>query len=173
MWIPERYDIWTMQSAYHNLPTINGCMQKDGKSYGAANTQTLFSDSHCEIQMDIAPAYPREANLAHYIRKAVLLKGKEIQIHDSFNLSDSPSGSSLEKNVILSFMTYEKPVMEQQGDILLFHIGDKGTLCVMGGAFVNTEVIPITDQRLKAAWEHEIYRTLIAAVDRDIEISIY
>lgn len=29
----NRYDIWTMQSQYHNLPTINGVQQKDGREY--------------------------------------------------------------------------------------------------------------------------------------------
>ena len=27
----DRYDIWTMQSQYHNLPTINGVQQKNGE----------------------------------------------------------------------------------------------------------------------------------------------
>jgi len=28
----NRYSIWTMQSAYHNLPTVNGIMQQAGAS---------------------------------------------------------------------------------------------------------------------------------------------
>src|SRR5206468_3377505 len=31
----QRYDIWTMQSAYHNLPTINGVMQAAGREFQA------------------------------------------------------------------------------------------------------------------------------------------
>ncbi len=31
----QRYDIWTMQSAFHNLPTINGVMQAAGRQYEA------------------------------------------------------------------------------------------------------------------------------------------
>ena len=34
---PQRYEIWTMQSAYHNLPTINGFLQKDGRQFRAEN----------------------------------------------------------------------------------------------------------------------------------------
>ncbi|MDR1765911.1 MAG: heparinase II/III-family protein [Lachnospiraceae bacterium] len=39
---PQRYGIWTMQSQYHNLPTIRGCMQRDGGSFRATGvTWTL------------------------------------------------------------------------------------------------------------------------------------
>jgi len=31
----QRYEIWTMQSAYHNLPTINGVMQAAGREFQA------------------------------------------------------------------------------------------------------------------------------------------
>src|ERR1039458_9780307 len=34
---PERYTIWTMQSAYHNLPTIGGVMQHDGVKFQATD----------------------------------------------------------------------------------------------------------------------------------------
>lgn len=168
----RRYEIWTMQSAYHNLPTVSGCMQKDGNAYGAADIHTSFSDSCCEIQMDIAPAYPSESNLTRYIRKASLIKGEGIQIHDSFCLRDNRPGSQSESHVVLSFMTYEKPVLEQRQDDLLFRIGDKGSLRVSGGSFLRTESIPITDQRLMAAWKHEIYRILIWALSEEIDISI-
>ena len=33
----RRYDIWAMQSAFHNLPTVNGQMQKDGRAFAAKN----------------------------------------------------------------------------------------------------------------------------------------
>jgi hypothetical protein len=36
---PLRYEIWTMQSGYHNLPAINGTDQKDGAEYKAVNSR--------------------------------------------------------------------------------------------------------------------------------------
>jgi hypothetical protein len=33
----KRYEIWTMQSAYHNLPTIDGIMQAPGRQFSAKN----------------------------------------------------------------------------------------------------------------------------------------
>ncbi len=32
---PQRYEIWTMQSAYHNLPTIDGVQQAPGAAFAA------------------------------------------------------------------------------------------------------------------------------------------
>ena len=31
----ERYDIWSMRSEYHNIPTINGVQQKPGRQFEA------------------------------------------------------------------------------------------------------------------------------------------
>lgn len=160
----QRYEIWTMQSAYHNLPTINGCMQKDGAAYGAADTHTVFSDTVCEIQMNIAPAYPAEANLNYYIRKASLSKDEGVCICDDFDFLD---GSN---DVILSFMTYEEPVLIQQSGTLLFQIGTLGSLIISGAEYVKTERIPITDARLGTAWEHEIYRILVRAEQNFVQI---
>lgn len=169
---PERYHIWTMQSAFHNLPTVNNQMQKDGERYGAVNTTTLFSEDLCEIQSDIAPAYPPESNLSGYVRKITLIKGKGIQIHDSFSFHCDTLDSGIKNTVTLNFMTYEKPVLQKNTDTTLLQIGDDAFLCISGGSFLKTESIPITDERLKAAWEHEIYRTMICAENTDITIQI-
>lgn len=196
---PQRYEIWTMQSAYHNLPTVNGCMQRDGKEYGAADTQTRFGEDSCEIRMDIAPAYPAEAGLDHYIRHAVLMKGKEIRIRDTFrfaarttcgtgktacdtgktvcNMEKTADDAVKAAKVVLSLMTYEKVVPARQGqdaeDGALLEIGDKGVMRISGGRVVKTEEIPVTDERLKTAWKHAIYRTLIAVDGTEAEIRIY
>lgn len=170
---PQRYEIWTMQSAYHNLPTVNGCMQKDGASYCAADTSTSFTDSLCEIQMNIAPAYPAESGLAYYTRKASLRKGKEIQIHDTFGFHEKETESAPDNTVTLSFLTYEKPTLKEQTNSLLFQVGQDAFMQITGVTFVSIEEIPITDERLRTAWNHEIYRTLVEAADTDIHVRIY
>lgn len=161
---PERYEIWTMQSAYHNLPTINGYMQKDGPAYHANDVCCQFSDTVCEISMDIAKAYPPECGLSFYKRAASLRKGKEILIRDNF--------ASQENTVVLSFMTYEKPVCTESSDELVFSIGSLGTMRLTGGKTPVIEEIPISDARLKTAWEHEIYRILVTASESEIEMHI-
>ena len=59
-----RYDIWTMQSQFHNLPQINGVDQKDGKSFAAK----VVSHKNGQLTLDIAAAYPNEAAVKSWKR---------------------------------------------------------------------------------------------------------
>lgn len=178
---PQRYEIWTMQSAYHNLPTVNGIMQKDGKTFCAKEVRYQLSDTVCEISMDIADAYPPESRLQYYKRNASLIKGRDIIIKDSFAFISDTAGTHQDDagqrdSVILSLMTYEKPTLHKSfadaPDSLFFSVGSLGNLTVKGGEIAEIETIPITDARLKTAWEHEIYRILIVAVKNEMEIQI-
>lgn len=38
----QRYEIWTMQSAYHSLPTIDGVMQRNGSEFAARNASPVI-----------------------------------------------------------------------------------------------------------------------------------
>lgn len=166
---PQRYEIWTMQSAYHNLPTVNGIMQKDGREYAARVISCHLSDIHSWLYMDIAPAYPETAGLLYYKRKASLIKGREIVIEDSFAFSDASQSTD---SVVLSFMTYERPVLKDSSGCLTFSIGTLGSLCIQGTSLSDIEIIPITDSRLQTTWKHEIYRILVSAAENDIKINI-
>jgi len=165
---PQRYEIWTMQSAYHNLPTINGIMQKDGAEYKARDVAHFFSDTISYIQMDIANAYPKEAGIKEYYRKAFLIKGEKIVIQDSFSFTNSQKNNS----VVLSFMTYEKPNLHSIDDYLTINIGNLGELKMKGGSLKEIEEISITDTRLQTAWKHPVYRILVTANASDITIHI-
>src|SRR5512142_2657979 len=49
----RRYEIWTMQSAYHNLPTIGGAMQQAGREYQARDVRYQADDRAAEMSLDI------------------------------------------------------------------------------------------------------------------------
>lgn len=171
---PKRYEIWTMQSAYHNLPTINGIMQKDGAVYKACDVNYSFSNSVSEIQMDIANAYPKDACIEHYYRKASLIKGKEIVINDSFSFCncDENSPDLNNESIVLSFMTYEKPVSKSEDNDLHISIGSLGTLRIENAELLSIEEIKITDSRLQTAWKHPVYRILINPTNYELEMHI-
>ncbi len=164
----KRYEIWTMQSSYHNLPEIDGYMQKDGEQYHAILISQSFTDTLSKMEMDIAPAYPEEAGLSCYKRSVSLIKGKEIVIEDQFAFTDGRS----DHKVILNLMTYEKPVLSGSAENLSFSVGSLGSLHITGASSAVTEEIPITDQRLKTAWEHAIYRIRVTAAENTIKISV-
>ena len=54
-----RYTIWTMQSAYHNLPTIGGVMQHNGTSFQATDRKFSSDNDRATYSFNIADAYPK------------------------------------------------------------------------------------------------------------------
>ncbi|NLL76127.1 MAG: hypothetical protein GX235_02625 [Clostridiales bacterium] len=162
----QRYDIWTMQSAYHNLPTVNGFMQKDGAEYRAKDVIYRMGKDVCDIEMDISDAYPAECGLLFYKRHASLYKDKNIIIEDSFSVPPS--------QVVISLMTYEKPVVYSvsfEGGVSI-SIGTLGNLQIEGGTVYKTEEIPVTDPRLMVVWKHEIYRILVIPSKKSLKMLI-
>ncbi|MDE7210494.1 MAG: heparinase II/III-family protein, partial [Lachnospiraceae bacterium] len=94
----RRYTIWTMQSSYHNLPEINGCMQRDGREYCA--TSTTFSEDtfFCECHR----AYPAEAGLSYFSRSANVGE-KFVKLTSKFSFETE------ENHLALNYMLAEKP----------------------------------------------------------------
>ena len=88
--------------------------------------------------------------------------------------------------MVLSLMTYEKPCITQdtgqakgqetkEGNldgIYRMEIGSLGSCYIKGASGIETEEIPIIDQRLKLAWKHNIFRTLISFQGTSLEIMI-
>lgn len=170
---PRRYEIWTMQSAYHNLPTINGIMQEPGTDYLATNVDVSLEEDDCHIGMDIASAYPKEAGIKSYQRLVTFNKGTSITIDDSFKLDSNEDGQ-----VVISLMTYEKPLViscDNSGDCMsktIIQIGDLGTISILTEIDITIEEIEISDARLKTAWDHEIYRMLITPKEKSFQLQI-
>lgn len=161
---PQRYEIWTMQSDYHNLPTINSCMEVNGPNYKATNVDYSIDKSNTYIEMDIKNAYPSTACINYYKRK-VSLTDQGVFLTDNWDYIDN---SSSPNQVILNFMTYEKPVLTNPDTIT---IGDLGSMVISGDKQIQIETIPITDKRLMTCWEHDIYRIRIHAATNNVEIN--
>src|SRR3569832_768344 len=69
---PRRYEIWTLQSGWHNLPTFDGVMQHDGAEFAARDVRTMLADDRAEMSMDIAGAYTADAEVRSYRRRVTL-----------------------------------------------------------------------------------------------------
>ena len=79
----DRYNIWTMQSQYHNLPQINGIDQKDGKEYAAK----VVSHKDGQLTLDIAGAYPVEAAVKSWKRTVIAMKSG-VSVTEDYELSE-------------------------------------------------------------------------------------
>ena len=76
-----RYDIWTMQSQFHNLPQINGIDQKDGKWFAAK----VVSHKNGQLTLDIAAAYPNEAAVKSW-KRTVSARATGISVVEDYEL---------------------------------------------------------------------------------------
>ena len=141
----RRYTIWTMQSSFHNLPEVNGCMQKDGTQYFAEKTEFFDSGFSC----DIAKAYPEETGLLSLQRTLKLAKST-VEI-----ISDFEFVSERDPNTIfLNYMMASAPILVD-GHILLF----EDYTIVLPPAEWNVEKIEFgEDEKLSPVWGSTVYR---------------
>ena len=177
----KRYELWTMQSQFHNVPTFikkdteittgllgkdaardyhdsNILMQHDGREYSAENV--LFKEGadrgategfHGPVLSMDIAGAYKGPLVKNYKRSVGLDKGKGIKVFDEYEG---------EMTALLTLMTYEKP-QEVKGDELLLKVGDLGQVLVTGGELMEIQAYPIEDERLGISWKHEVYRVLI------------
>jgi hypothetical protein len=143
----RRYEIWTMQSQYHNLPKINGVDQKEGREFVATNSNFVADAKKATFSTDIFKAYPDEAQVNKWVRSYSLERGKRFVIGDNYNLKEVVTPSTL------NFVTNCKVTDSGAGIIKLE--GDGFTLNMAYNAKNVTpkiEVTEITDSGLKRYW---------------------
>lgn len=158
---PSRYEIWTMQSGWHNLPTFGLEMQCDGAKYSAQDIQYSFGRNSF-ISMDISTAYKKSAGVKSYIRKIDYIGDTKIRIHDTF-LPEISSKSEIQYPV-LSLITSEEPKIQEKEGFLITEI--QGTKILIQSLpketnLYHVESVPIRDARLQGAWKDSIYRILL------------
>lgn len=82
----ERYNIWTMQSAWHNLPAINGWTQKDGGQYRSSDVKVSAKGNVKRISLDIVGAYPEGTGCTSWVRE-YKVADKQLIITDVYQLA--------------------------------------------------------------------------------------
>lgn len=55
---PDRYDIWTMQSDWHNVPAPGGASQPVGAAFTASDVRVDIDDTASSVRLELAGAYP-------------------------------------------------------------------------------------------------------------------
>jgi hypothetical protein len=150
---PRRYELWTMQSGYHNLPAVNGVDQHEGRAYGARDVVYAADDASASLSLDIAGAYPPEAGLARWQRTCRLHRdGSGVEIIDDARLA-APG------TVRLHYVTAAPPQVEAPGRV---RVGD-AVLRYPAALRVDIEEIPLTDVLLTSAWGDRLYRLIFTA----------
>ncbi len=156
---PQRYDIWTMQSGFHNLPGFDGVGQTAGAQFAARDVSVTLDGNAPQISMDIAGAYPAEAELGFYRRTIALEKGAGIRISDHYEGA---------KAATLSLMLAEEPTLSD-GRI---EIGTLGVVMLTGAGAMSVDTITITDPRLRKAWPERIFRVSVPLAEPRLDLWI-
>ena len=149
----QRYEIWTMQSQYHNAPTINGSQQKPGRDYSAKNVAFEKKGRQLRFQADIAGAYPEEAMVQNWYRTFSFERGMALTITEDFRLNAKQGETSV------NFMTCLIP--EQGTDGLVRLKGQDFTLLLKYDTKrteLKIEEKHIEDARLNNYWGESVYR---------------
>ena len=109
----DRYTLWYNNSAYHNLPVINGFTQEAGAQYEAKNVVYTSVKTESKLVLDIAAAYPKEAGIAKWNRAVSLEKSRgKIDITDTYKME-----KPLQK-LTQTFMTICNGDLSQKGKII-------------------------------------------------------
>ena len=163
---PEAYTAprykFSVQSAYHNLPTIGGVMQDDkSPKYRASDLRYSTDDSRAALAMNLATAYPPEAAIIHWARRLTLDRtANRIHLNEDFQLHKKVP-------VQLSLMTPCVPTKEAEGKLVFtpantsarsVSLGYDATLIVP-----TIEKIDLTDDWLVGRWGKTIYRVLLTS----------
>jgi hypothetical protein len=144
----DRYTLWTMQSAYHNLPTIGGVMQHEGAPYRASDLHYQSTGTQASFRANLATAYPKEAGARRWTRTLTLDRTTGVVAIAGDFILDQPV------DVSLSLMTAVQPAIQPDG----IRIGS--ALLVFNASELQpaVEKIPITDDALRHSWGDAVYR---------------
>lgn len=162
---PRRYEIWTMQSQWHNLPTINGAMQMNGRTFAAREPRQSSTNRSAEFSVDLAGAYPPEAAVRRWTRTLRLVRDGALTVADDFELSEA------REPAVWNFMFHRRPEVLADGQIRV--VATSGTTAMLQHAAGFYEVaidkVEITDTNLHQVWGDHVYR--LRLTERETTIS--
>lgn len=164
---PEAYTAarykFSVQSAYHNLPTVGGVMQSNkSPTYRASDLHYSTDDSRASVSMNLATAYPEEAGIHHWTRTLTLDRmANRIYLNEDFQLHTKVA-------VQLSFMTPCVPTQGPEGKVLFTPAATSARGVSLGydPALIaaSIEKIDLTDDWLVRDWGKVIYRVLLTSI---------
>lgn len=150
----RRYEIWTMQSQYHNIPTINDVQQAPGAKYKAKNASFSANNKKVVFSVDISGAYPEKADVKKWVRRYVFERGNSLRIQDDYELAKVG-----DKPTTLNIITCCNVSTSANGVLEL--TGDDFTLALKYDSKIVTpkiEFIEVTDSKLKIYWPDGVTR---------------
>lgn len=170
---PQRYDIWTMQSAFHNLlPVIGRAQQRPGAQCKARRMQWNAEGAVARAELDIAAAYGPEAGVRTWVRAFVLERGVEVRIRDVYQLERVPDA------IVFSVLTpCAVTLAPETGAVRLARAAFGAGRQSAAGAVhydarqldATVETIAIQDERMGAVWGDSLRRVVFTCAQPEAE----
>jgi hypothetical protein len=153
----QRYDLWNNQSAYHNLPTINGVQQREGRQFEARDVNYKSTKERVTFSLDIAGAYPDQAQVKKYHRQIIFNRDKNIEITDSFELNETSAPMQF------NFLTPLQVNVDTAGLVHLTDSEGENSFAIHYDTSLTAtvEVITIDDTWMVKDWGTTLYRIVL------------
>jgi len=181
---PERYEIWTMQSLFHNVTNFahgkNEIQQLPGKEYKASVLEYKPEPDGMSISMELKDAYDSCAGVKSYTRQITHAPDSGVTVTDTV-------AAPADTQAFLCIMTAVKPeLLQKEADKLVFFLpvaATNATATSQGSASAQKadenplnaqitltgddvdsyvcEEFPVTDARLQQSWSGSLYRLKI------------
>ncbi len=171
---PERYEIWTMQSLFHNVTNFargkNEIQQLPGKEYKASVLEYKPESDGMSISLELKDAYDSCAGVKSYVRQITHTPDTGVTVTDTV-------AAPADTQAFLCLMTAVKPeLLQKEAGKLVFSLpvaATNATATSQGSATAQItltgngvdgfvcEEFPVTDARLQQSWSGSLYRLII------------
>ena len=152
----RRYEIWTMQSGWHNLPVINGHEQLPGPAHAARDVAWDNTEARASFALEIASAYPAAAGIEFWRREVILRRDVgEVELVEDYALTAARVPAAWH------FVTTREPDLTTPGRVGFPAVGQGRGACLHYDAArceARVETRPIEDEMLRRIWGDTLRR---------------
>ncbi|MDF2937011.1 MAG: hypothetical protein K0Q90_2384, partial [Paenibacillaceae bacterium] len=153
----QRYEIWCMQSSYHNLPAINGFQEQAGREYRAQSCGYEVKPERAGFTVELAGAYPAEAGVEQWRRSVALHRAgtAKVTLEEDVLLREETAC------IAMHWITPCLPSVEANCELRLFSDGQEAARVLVAGPPLQCRIerIELADEKLRSIWrEPQLYR---------------
>jgi hypothetical protein len=162
----QRYEIWSMQSSYHNLPDINGQAQPHMIQWRSSFFRAENTPAEATVEVGLETAYPEAANLESYRRVLRFDREQEriILTEDMAFRDGNPEAGG--NRVDFHIMTQHVPSAgTEPGQLLLSHPEtgvNRAVVAYPPDLDVVVTRIVLEDPRMAESWGDTLYRVTLS-----------
>lgn len=160
----QRYEVWNVQSQWHNCPTINGVNQNAGERYRATSFRSVDDSLISKATMDISGAYSSDAEIKGWIRDVTLYRKQ-----NRVTLIDSVRLATYKEPTILNFLTPSE--VEVYPGYLLFKTTGVRMTFNPEQFSVTIEQKILNDVQMKKIWGGAVFRVQMVSKGRSLSNS--